>query len=140
MRGDYHRNCSFHTKESLLGIFIVVPVVLPGPCGFAKQPHGHRRGSRTGGDADGKVVLRVRGTERSLCGRGRHFFDVEISVGVRGSAHVACVGGGTAHIPSLDAGEAFLGQSRRVFGELVRTEWVGDVGAPVVGQEGLGVL
>lgn len=78
--------------------------------------------------------------QRSACAGERHFFDVEISVGVRGSAHVARVGGGTVHVPSLHAGEAFLGRSRRVFGELARTEWVGDIGAPVVGQEGLGVL
>lgn len=73
--------------------------------------------------------------EGGACAGERHFFNVEISVGVRGSARVARVGGGTARIPSLHAGEAFLGQSRRVFGELVRTEWVGDTGAPVVGQE-----
>ena len=64
----------------------------------------------------------------------RRFCDVEICVGVRGSAHVARVGGGTTR---LCAKEALPGQNRGVFGELVRTEWVGGIGAPVVGQEGL---
>lgn len=32
LHGEYSRSCSFHTKESLLGIFTVAPVVLPGVC------------------------------------------------------------------------------------------------------------
>lgn len=41
LHGQYSRNCSFHTKESLLGILLLYCL------GFAKQPHGHQRKNRT---------------------------------------------------------------------------------------------
>lgn len=69
VHGEYRRSCNFHTRESLLGIFAVAAVVLPGPWGFAKQPHGHRKGSKTGGDADRKVIFCAWGRERRLRGR-----------------------------------------------------------------------
>lgn len=73
-------------------------------------------------------------------GDDRRFCDMEICVGVRGSAHVPGVGRGMDCVPCLCAGEALLRQSRGVFRELVRTEWIRGTGAPVEGQEGLAVL